>query len=422
MTAHADGRRHDRDTGRALIPVEEARDRMLRLIEPLPAQERPLHRAFGCAVASDVSSPRDLPPFTSSAMDGFAVRAADVAPATADRPVGLRIVGEVRMGRPPEATVGPGEAVAIPTGGAVPQGAQCVIPVEHCVVEDDRVLVLRPEPPGRHVRPAGEDLRAGDALVPAGRRLLGPDLGLLASAGLDSVAVRPPARVVILSTGDELVGPGTPLEAGRLHDANAFTLEGAVREAGAVPVPAGIVPDDPQALVRALEEHADGADAFVTSGGVSAGERDPVKLAFAGRGEVEFLEVAMQPGKPQAFGSFGGRPLFGLPGNPVSVFVSFEVFVRPALMRMMGRREDRPRVLARLETELRGPREKAMFARVRVKRDGGGWAAASTGPRQSNLLSTASRANGLAVVPAGIEALAPGDSCEVLLFRDPGEP
>ena len=420
MTAEA--HRHDNDTGRPLIPVEEARRRMLTPIHPLPAQARPLHDAFGCVVAADVASPGDLPSFTSSAMDGFAVRAADVATASSDRPVGLRLAGEVRMGEMPAAEVAPGLAVSIPTGGVVPPGADCVIPVERCVVEENRVLVLGPAAPGTFIRPAGEDVRRGDVLVPAGRRLLGPDLGLLASAGLGSVDVRPPARVVVLSTGDELVEPGTPVRPGRVPDANAFTLEGAVRETGAVPLRAGIVADDPRALMRALEGHRTGADVLLTSGGVAVGERDPVKAAFAGRGGVEFVEVAMQPGKPQAFGTFDGLPFFGLPGNPVSVFVSFEVFVRPALMRMMGRPEDRPRIVARLETELGGPAEKAVFARVRVRRDGDGWTAASTGARRSNLLGTASRANGLAVVPAGTPVLRPGDRCDVLLFRDPDEP
>jgi molybdopterin molybdotransferase len=409
---------HDHDSGEGLIPLEQARARMLGRVEPLPPQRRLLHEAHGCVTVSDLASPIDLPSFPSSAMDGFAIRAADVAGAAPDRPVPLRIAGRVQMGRLPEGPVGPGEAAAIPTGGPIPDGADCVMPIEACVVEDQRVLVLQDSSPGTFVRPAGEDLRAGEMLVPAGHRLMAPELGLLAAAGIAEVEVRPRARVLVVSTGDELVPPGEPAAYGRVHDANAFTLYGQIREAGAVPHAAGIVPDDPVSLMEAIVTNLDRADAIVSSGGVSVGERDPVKAAFGGRGEVEFMEVAMQPGKPQAFGVVEGRPFFGLPGNPVSVFVSFEVFVRPALLQMMGRRDRRPEVDATLETDISGPRGKTQFARVRVRRDGDRWLAASTGGRQSNLLSTVARANGLAVIPVGIETLRRGEACQVVLFRE----
>jgi molybdopterin molybdotransferase len=414
----ARGHVHDHDSGAGLVPFEEARERMLSGVEPLPPQRRPLPEAHGCVAFADVATPIDLPPFPSSAMDGYAVRAADVAGAAPDRPVPLTIAGGVTMGRRPRSGVGPGEAMSIPTGGPVPDGADCVMPIEACVVEDRRVLVLQSSPPGKYVRPAGEDLRVGDVLVAAGGRLRAPELGLLASAGIAEVDVRPPARVLVVSTGDELVPPGEAAGYGKLHDANAFTLYGQIREAGGIPHSAGIVPDDPGALREAIAAHLDRADAIVSSGGVSVGERDPVKAAFGDRGEVDFLEVAIQPGRPQAFGTLEGRPYFGLPGNPVSVFVSFEVFVRPALLKMMGRRDRRPEVEAVLETDVSGPRGKTQFARVRVRRDGRRWLAASMGGRQSNLLATVVRANGLAVVPPGIETLRAGATCRVILFRE----
>jgi molybdopterin molybdotransferase len=414
MKAH---RHLDHDTGAPLVPFEEARDRMLAGIRPLPPVELPLREAHGGVVEEEVRAPGDLPPFTSSAMDGFAVRAADVAGASRGRPIALRVVGGVRMGHRAEASVGSGEAVAIPTGGAVPRGADAVIPIEQTVTEPDRVLVVSPVPAGRYVRPAGQDVRAGEGLLPAGKRLLAADLGLLASAGIPSVRVRPRPRVGILSTGDELVDPGEGAGEGRVPDANAFTLHGCVLEAGATPLSLGRVRDDPAALADALAA-ADGVDALLSSGGVSVGERDPVAAAFAGRAEVEFLEVAMQPGKPQAFGAVGGRPYFGLPGNPVSVFVSFEAFVRPALMTMMGRPPFRPEVLATLETDVAGPREKLQFARVAVRWTDEGWVAAGTGGRQSNLLATVSRANGLALIPVGLETARAGDRVRVVLFRD----
>ncbi|HEX2025622.1 MAG TPA: gephyrin-like molybdotransferase Glp, partial [Actinomycetota bacterium] len=388
----------------------------------LPAADVPLREAFGCVLTADVSAPFDLPPFASSAMDGYAVRSADTAGAEADRPITLRIVGSVRMGRPPDVDVKPGGAVAVPTGGAVPPGADAIVPVEHCAVEGDRLLVLRSTEPGRHVRPAGEDVRAGDLLIPTGRRLGPGDLGLLASAGIAVVPVRPRARVGVLSTGDELVEPGDPRGEAATYDANAFTLDAAIRETGAVPVSLGRVEDDPERLARTLTEAAPRVDALVSSGGVAVGRHDPVKAAFAGGHDVEFLEVAMQPGKPQAFGTVAGRPYFGLPGNPVSVFVSFEAFVRPALLRMMGRAERRPTVTARLAGELAGPVEKVRFARFRVEADGRGWRAVPTGGGRSNLLATVARANGLAMVPAGVERLVAGDEVEVLLFRDPDDP
>jgi molybdopterin molybdotransferase len=413
---------HDRETGAPLIGVEDARRRALARIEPLPPVEVSLRDAFGCVLSADVAAPFDLPPFASSAMDGYAVRSADTVAAGAASPVALRIEGAVRMGRRSEIQVRPGAAVAIPTGGAVPGGADAVVPIEHTAVEGERLLVLRPVDPGRHVRPAGRDVRAGELLVPAGRRLGPGDLGLLASAGIPAVPVRPRARVGILSTGDELVDPGDARGEAAIYEANSFTLDAAVREAGGVPVPLGRVADDPSPLVRALADSAPEVDALVSSGGVSVGHHDPVRGAFHGRGEVEFVEVAMQPGKPQAFGTVAGHPYFGLPGNPVSVFVSFEVFVRPALLRMMGLPEERPTVTATLTGEVAGPVEKVRFARVWVDRAGDGWRAAPTGGQQSNLLATVSRANGLAVIPAGVERLGPGDTVRVMVVRDPRDP
>jgi molybdopterin molybdotransferase len=410
---------HAHDTGAPLMPLDEARARALSRIEPLPPADLPLVDAHGCVLAADVAAPMDLPPFTSSAMDGFAVRAADVAGAAPDRPVALRLTGAVRIGSAAETGVGVGEAVAVPTGGVVPGGADAVVPVEQTVPQADRVLVLTPVPAGRYVRRAGEDVSTGEVLVPGGKRLLAADLGLLASAGVASVRVHPRARVGILSTGDELVDPGSPLGPGRIPDANAVTLHGCVLEAGGIPVALGRVPDDPAALARALAD-AEGVDMLVSSGGVSVGERDPVKAAFGAGDDVEFLDVAMQPGKPQAFGVVGGRPYFGLPGNPVSVFVSFEVFVRPALMTMMGRPTGRPEVTATLEADVAGPREKVQFARVRLSRSNGAWLAAPTGGRQSNLMATMSRADGLAVIPVGVETAAAGASVRVMRVRGDG--
>jgi molybdopterin molybdotransferase len=412
---------HDHDSAEGLIPFEEARSRALSGIEPLPPVRLPLRDAHGLALAEEVRTPRDLPPFPSSAMDGYAVRSADVAGASADEPVALRVIGRVLMGARPEVPVGPGEAVEIPTGGAIPSGADAVVPIEASAPDGEAVSVLQASSSGQHVRPAGEDVPAGGVLLESGRALGGPELGLIASAGIPEVMVRPRARVGIVSTGDEVVRPEEPAGYGQIYDANAFTLHGAVVEAGGIPLDLGPIPDDPARLLETVDSRPDEVDLIVSSGGVSVGERDPVKAAFRDRGDVAFLEVAMQPGKPQALGRIGGRPYFGLPGNPVSVFVSFEAFVRPALRMLMGLPAARLEVPALLETDLRGPRDKTMFARVRCRWQGDRWVAASSGPRQSNLLATVARANGLAVVPAGVESLAPGETCTVILFREDWE-
>jgi molybdopterin molybdotransferase len=254
--------------------------------------------------------------------------------------------------------------------------------------------------------------------VPAGRRLQAPELGLLATAGVSHPLVRPRPRVVVLSTGDELIPPTQTPEFGQIRDSNAYTLFAALREAGAVPMLAGIVRDDVDVLKETVLSHLVQADAFISSGGVSVGERDVVKAAFFRRGEFDFYKVAMQPGMPQGFGDIEGKPFFGLPGNPVSVFVSFEVFIRPAIMKMMGRRNlYRPEVAARLEEDVTGPRGKTQFARVRVKRMRDGWVATPTGGRGSNLIATVARANGLAVIPAGVETAEAGSEVRVMLFR-----
>jgi molybdopterin molybdotransferase len=416
---NAGGHLHDHDSGEGLVSVEEARARILSRVGTMPPAVLTLQDSYGCVLAEDVAASNDIPAFASSAMDGFAVRAEDVAQATPDRPAALAISGEVTMGHAPEVDVRAGVAVRIPTGGIMPPGADSIVPIEHCVVEDARLLVLRAPQPGRFVRRAGEDARTGEVLVPAGRRLLAPDIGFLAASGRATARVIPRPRVAVLSTGDELVEAGSYAAEGQVPDANSVTLNAALRDAGAEPLPATIVPDDPAAFRDAVASAQETSDVLIASGGVSVGDRDPVRGAFLASGDVEFYGVAMQPGMPQAFGFVGGKPFFGLPGNPVSVFVSFEVFVRPAILKMMGRRSVfRPEVTARLETEITGPREKTQYAGVVVRETAEGWTAKSTGPRQSNLIGTSSRANGLAIIPAAVATLRAGDSCTVMVFRE----
>jgi molybdopterin molybdotransferase len=414
-----DPRTRDDDVGSGLRSVEQARERVLSRIQSLTPLELPLTDAYGCVAARDVVSTLDLPEFASSGMDGFAVRAADVEGASPEHPVELKIVGRAMIGQRPDAVVGSGEAVRIATGAPIPAGADSVVPIEQSQVIDDELARLFSAPRmGASVRPRGEDVAEGDVLVPAGKRLGAPELGLLAIAGSPHPLVHPRPRVIVLSTGDELIAPTEQPAFGQVRDANAYTLFGALREAGAIPVLAGIVRDDVDALKDTVFSFEIQADAFVSSGGVSVGERDVVKAAFFRRGEVEFSRVAMQPGMPQAFGFVEGKPFFGLPGNPVSVFVSFEVFVRPAIQKMMGRAQvSRPEITATLTSDVRGPIEKTQFARVEVARSADGWTAAPTGGRGSNLIATVARANGLAIVPPGTETARAGAQVRVMLFR-----
>jgi molybdopterin molybdotransferase len=409
---------HDHDSGEGLLSVDQARDKILSRIEPIAPIQLPLSEAYGCILAEDVVSPDDLPAFASSAMDGFAVRSHDIVDATPDAGVELRIVGRAQIGLRPDATVGGGEAVQIATGAPIPAGADAIAPIENCEVAGEKVRVLFPSEEGRHIRSAGEDAKAGELLVPKGRRLVGPELGLLAATGFSHPLVHPKPRVVVLSTGDELISPSQSPRYGQVRDANASLLFGALREMGAVPVLAGSVRDDVDELRERVLNHLVQADAFISSGGVSVGERDVVKAAFFRRGEVEFFKVAMQPGMPQGFGEIEGKPYFGLPGNPVSVFVSFEVLIRPALLKMMGRKNlFRPKVAARLGAEVSGPEGKTQFARVLVRRLDDGYIATPTGGRSSNLIATVARANGLAIIPAGVESVPLGGEVTVMLFR-----
>jgi molybdopterin molybdotransferase len=410
---------HDHDSPEGLVSVEDARNRVLSQVQPLAPLQLPLTDAYGCVVAQDVLATHDLPEFASSAMDGFAARASDVAGATPTHPRELRIVGRALIGHEPEGTVGAGETMHIATGAPVPAGADVIVPIENADVEGDELVRLLDGPaPGTHVRPRGEDVHEGDVLIPLGKRLGAPELGLLANAGQPTPLVHPRPRVVVLSTGDELVPPTETPAFGQVRDANSFTIFGALREMGAMPVMAGIVRDDVESLRDTIFNFEIQADAFISSGGVSVGERDVVKAAFFRRGDVDFYKVAMQPGMPQGFGHVEGKPYFGLPGNPVSVFVSLEVFVRPAILKMTGRRHlFRPEVTARLTDEVRGPRGKLQFARVEVRHEKDGWSATPTGSRGSNLFSTVARAHGLAMISVGTEAAPAGSTVQVMLFR-----
>jgi molybdopterin molybdotransferase len=406
------GHVHDHDSGEGLIAVDDARERVLGQIKPLQPLELPLTEAYGCVLAKSLVAERDIPDFASSAMDGFAVRSSEVADASPTSPVELRVVGRAMIGERPEGTVGGGEAFAIATGAPVPAGADTIVPVENTEVTDGFVRILSGSAAGKHVRPSGEDVRAGETLVQAGRRLQAPELGLLATAGFSHPAVHPRPRVVILSTGDELIPPSQAAEYGQVHDSNAYTLFAALREAGAVPRIAGISKDDVDAFKELVLSNLTQADAFISSGGVSVGERDVVKSAFFRRGEVDFFKVAMQPGMPQGAGAVNGTPIITLPGNPVSALVSFEVFIRAPLRTAMGLpKADRPRRTAVLAEDLTSPRGKRQFRRGVLDRDEG--SVTSYGPPASHHLRWLASANCLLEIDEDVAEIAAGSPVRV---------
>jgi molybdopterin molybdotransferase len=305
------------------------------------------------------------------------------------------------------------------TGAPLPDGADAVVPVETTSGGQGQVACHRAVEPGQHVRRPGEDLLPGQALVAAGRRIAPSDIALLAAAGTSRVRCLPAPRVVVLSSGDELVPPSDEPGPGQIRDSNGPMLAAMIRAAGGVPFSAGIVRDDRKALMYAFDTNLGHADLFVCTGGASAGTRDLLPEVIGALGEVTTAKVAMQPGLPQIRGMIGGTPVIGLPGNPVSAFVSFEVFGRPALRAMQGRRDvARPTVVARAAERLTSPPHRRGYLRVRLTRDGSGWVATPTGPQGSHVITSIARADGLAVVPEDTSEIAAGGEVQVHLLLE----
>jgi len=399
-------------------PLADMQAEVLDRMPLLAAVEIALEDAVGSVLADDVISPENLPGFENAAMDGFAVVASDV-----DRPsVELNIVDDVAAGSVPTATVTPGTAARIMTGAPIPPGADAIVPVEATgMTSEGRVRILQRATVGDHVRPVGGSVRVGSLVFEVGLRLRPPHVSVMASMGALPVVRRRPI-VAVMSTGDELVPPSTKtLEPGAIRDSNRTLLQGLLTELGVEVRDYGIVGDTPGSFEKALGHATDGADVVVTSGGVSMGAYDVVKLALRERGTVDFLRIAMQPGKPLGFGTVEDVPFFGLPGNPVSVFVSFEQFVRPALLAMMG--ADllyRDRVPAILDDGITTNPEKDVFVRVTTDRDNDGrWHARSSGGQSSNVLSALAFADALAVVPVGVGQVDPGGTVDLEMIHWP---
>ena len=415
---HGHGHHHHHTAPGEMISVEAHLAGILDRIRPLPPTHLAIPEAEGCVLAEDITASRPLPPFDNSAMDGYALISADVAGASKDTPAKLRVSGEVAAGDTGAYAVTPGSCLRITTGAKLPGGADAVVPVEDTDGGLAQVAVRAAVSPGDSVRFSGGDARQGDVLLPAGTRLGPMQIAVLAASGRARAEVYPRPRVVVLSTGDELTSPGTPLAPGKIWDSNSYMLMAAAHEAGCLAYRHGPIPDDPLEMLPAIEDQLLRADLIVTSGGVSmGGEHDVVKETLSRLGTVRFGKVAMQPGMPQGFGVIGEdeTPIFTLPGNPVSAYVSFQLFVLPALGAMQGQPERRlPSLPATTTGPLRSPPGRRSYLRG-VLDPAEGTVTPLTG-QGSHQIATLGRANALIIVPEWVVSMNEGDSVEVLVL------
>ncbi|MEU4501517.1 gephyrin-like molybdotransferase Glp [Streptomyces sp. NPDC024089] len=429
--------------------VDEHLDDILGAVRPLEPIELQLHDAQGCVLVEDVMVEIALPPFDNSSMDGYAVRVADVEGADEEFPAVLTVIGDIAAGSDGlggDRSLGPGEAARIMTGAPLPAGAEAVVPVEWTDGGTgggpaDTMRSLREAPEGAggevrvhrpvearaHVRARGSDVKPGDLALSAGSVIGPPQIGLLAAIGRSTVKVRPRPRVVVISTGSELVQPGEELTGGRIYDSNSFALTAAAKDAGAIAYRVGAVTDDADTLRATIEDQLIRADIVVTTGGVSVGAYDVVKEALSSVGDedepgsgIDFRRLAMQPGKPQGFGSIGPdhTPLLALPGNPVSSYISFELFVRPAIRALMGLKEvNRPTVRATLEADkaLSSPSGRRQFLRGTYDAEAG--TVTPVGGSGSHLIAALAHSDALIVLPEDVTSAEPGTDTEVILLR-----
>jgi molybdopterin molybdotransferase len=404
-----------------MISVEEALERILDKIHALPTTQIPLAQALGLVLATDVIAEEDMPPFANSAMDGFALRSQDSQP-QAGQPPRLRVTGSVAAGYVADHAVQEGTALRIMTGAPVPPGADAVIQIEltkYDGPESSWVEVLQPVTPGNNVRPAGEDMRQGQTVLRQGTEIGPWEIGILATLGFATVPVTRRPQVAILGTGDEVIDVDQPLAPGKIRNSNSYLLEAAVQHAGAHPIRLGIARDTAESLREKFRQAMD-SDLIITSGGVSVGDFDLVKDIMAEQGEINFWRINMRPGKPVAFGHIGQIPLLGLPGNPVSAAVTFELFGRPVLRKMLGHtRLLRPQVEAIVEDGVSERATRRHYVRARVSWRNGHFVARTTGNQGSNIMTSLANANALLIVPEGGAEIKAGGTAQALMLDWP---
>ena len=404
-----------------LVSVDDYREGILAGLEPLDPITLPLADSHGCVLAEDVVAQWPLPSFDNSSMDGYAVIASDVSSAAEASPVTLTVIDDVPAGSRADVALRPGCAVRIMTGAPIPSGTDCIVPVEVTDAGTDSVEIRERVAAGSYIRRAGEDVIIGDVVVRAGTLLSSRQLAVIAAVGKGHVVVYPRPRVAVLSTGSELVEPGTPLSKGMISDSNSFLLVSAANEAGAQAYRVPPVPDDAEAFSAAISDQLHRADLILTSGGVSMGAYDTVKEVFSSYGTVEFTKVAMHPGMPQGHGFVGESdderiPVITLPGNPVSSYISFQNFVRPAINKLRGLGStDRPRLAAEVTKPLDSPQSKRQFARGRFLDDGR--VEPVGGGQGSHVMGGLAQADCLIVIPEGVANVNAGDTVDVVDLR-----
>jgi molybdopterin molybdotransferase len=408
-----------------LLSVDQARERILSHFQPVTTETLPLAGCSNRVLAQEIAATSDLPPFNNSSMDGFAVRAADVLEAVPVSPRSLRVIADIPAGSHPTISLAPGEAARIMTGAPVPEGADAVIPVEDTNFDHREagtpapaeVQIFKSAKPGTNVRSRGMDLRAGDVVLNKGRILKPQDLGLLAMLGFANVLVYRKPRIALFSSGDELLPVEAPLEEGKIRDSNSFTLAALIEEAGAEVIRLGVAKDDPDSVQALLEKAVElKVDLIISSAGVSVGAFDFVKQVIESNGKMDFWRVNMRPGKPLAFGEYKGILFIGLPGNPVSSFVGFEVFVRPVLERLRGSLNgSRQTVRVRCEAQIDSDGRES-YLRAQILEENGNFIARLTGHQGSGNLHSLVQANALLIIPAGVKCVPAGQEVNAWLI------
>jgi len=400
---------------KTMLVLDEAIQNVLARIKSTQEETTTLDQAHGRVTSRDVVSDTDIPPFDNSSMDGYALRMDDVKGASEQSPVRLTVVEHIRAGNVPQVELGPLQASRILTGAQIPVGADAVVIQEKTRLQDNMVEILESVVKGANIRRTGEDMKTGTVCIPAGKLITAADMGLMAAIGKETVYVYRRPIVAILTTGDELIAPGKPLEPGKIRNTNTYSLTGQIIQYGGIPINLGIARDIPEDIQEKLELGLKTADMIITSGGVSVGDHDEVQGVFCNIGiELVFWKVKMKPGKPLLFGMYQDKPVFGVPGNPASSMVVFEQILRPALLKMCGRKDlFLPEVEAELMDELRCKGDRLTFLRVILQRKGNRFYACSAGSQSSGVLSTIASAHGFVSIPIGQKLFAKGQRIKV---------